>query len=145
VSGKPKVYNPDEREALLRGAAGHWAGGAARWMLHTDCSRAEVCRLRWRDISRLERDHPLYPELYVRRCRAQEISRATGVDLGAMHVFLNYYGLPMDPATFGDRLREMIRSGGADAAGAKQGRKRDATVQTRVSWTNWRLSSSPPR
>jgi integrase len=111
MSLRQKTYHPDERAALLRGAIGHWAGGAARWMLHTGCSRAEVCRLRWCDIAGLARSHPLYAELWTRRRRASEIATRTGAPLALMLVFPNYYGQEMNPTTLSDRLREMLNRG----------------------------------
>jgi len=106
-----KIYNQEEREALRRGAVGHWAGGAARWLLATGCTRAQVCRLRWCDVENMDREHPLYPEMRVRRQRAAELARGLGLPLGPTRVFLNYYGQQMNPTTLNDRLREMIRRG----------------------------------
>lgn len=122
MSLKQKVYNLDEREALLRGAVGHWAGGAARYLLHAGCSRAEVCKLRWRDLDGLARSHPLYAELFTRRRRAVEVAKQTGADPDNTFVFPNYYGQRMNPTTLNDRLREMLRRGEEMRAGGNQGR-----------------------
>jgi integrase len=106
-----KTYNPEESAALLRGARGHWAGGVARWIIHTGCTRAEACRLRWSDVAWVEKSHPLYAELRERRRLAAEIAMANGVPLDGMRVFTNFYGLRMNPTTLADRLREMLLRG----------------------------------
>jgi integrase len=125
LSRPQKSYNQEEAAALLRGARGHWCGGIARWIIHTGCTRAEACRLRWSDVAWVTKSHPLHAELWERRRRAAEIATATGAQLDGMRVYPNYYGLPMNPTTLCDRLHEMLLRGRAlngNGGGAEHGR-----------------------
>jgi hypothetical protein len=108
-----KVFDAEERDALLRGARGHWAGGAVRWHLTTGQDRKGLCALVWADMDwiRNYEDHMMHAEIAARRREAAERALRIGVPLAGLPVFPNFYGQTCNPESLADVFRRLIRRG----------------------------------
>jgi hypothetical protein len=115
-----RTLSDAEKTLLLAAAHGHWAGGAIRWLLTTGDDRETVCALLWADLDRIGDAHPMAAEMRVRREQAVVVAAGLGCDIATMPVFPNFQGRVMNPKTFADLVRDLIRkqngkAGGADA------------------------------
>jgi integrase len=109
VAPRRKTLSDAEKTLLLAAAHGHWAGGAIRWLLTNGATREEVCGLRWGDLDGIGDAHPMAGEMRVRREQAVAVAAELGRDLATMPVFPNFQGRAMDPKTFADLMRDLIR------------------------------------
>ena len=104
-----RTLSDAEKTLLLAAAHGHWAGGAIRWLLATGASREAVCGLRWGDLDGIRDGHPMAAEMRVRRWQAMAVAAELGRDVVTMPVFPNFQGRVMNPKTFADLVRDLIR------------------------------------
>lgn len=107
---RPRTYSPEEWRLILRAARGHWCGAAVRWMFHTGMPRARICALLWRDIEPLDEAGPMYQELCHLQYERSQLPRVLRRDPGSLPVFLNRRGGRLNPATFADLLRDLLKA-----------------------------------
>jgi hypothetical protein len=109
VAPRRRTLSDAEKTLLLAAAHGHWAGGAIRWMLTTGDNRETVCALLWSDLDGIRDGHPMAAEMRVRRQQAVAVAAGLGRDIVTMPVFPNFLGRVMNPKTFADLVRDLIR------------------------------------
>jgi integrase len=119
VAPRRRTLSDAEKTLLLAAAHGHWAGGAIRWMLTTGDDRETVCALRWGDLDGIGDAHPMAAEMRVRREQAVAVAARLGRDIATMPVFPNFQGRVMNPKTFADLVRDLIRKQNGEAGGAE--------------------------